>query len=241
MCPPVEYDPRTAEPLTELVEVGTAGEVTTLGLGQRAPDGQPLDHAVRLGPRPPRRRRHRDAARRRRRPGDAMSTGMRVRIRWADEREGAITDIACFEPETASMSDVTVSPFPDGLWSQPAVATSGIAAIDAWSRSSDPHAGPRSTTRTPPAAARPATCAASPRGKLLGERCPECRQGVRPAPGRLPRSTACHHRAGRRAAERGTVVSFCVVNIEFTGRGIEIPYASRPGACPTAPTWRSSA
>ena len=32
---------------------------------------------------------------------DAMSTGMRVRVRWADEREGAITDIACFEPETA--------------------------------------------------------------------------------------------------------------------------------------------
>jgi hypothetical protein len=23
---------------------------------------------------------------------------MKVRIRWADEREGAITDIACFEP-----------------------------------------------------------------------------------------------------------------------------------------------
>ncbi len=31
---------------------------------------------------------------------EAMSTGMRVRIRWADERSGAIGDIACFEPET---------------------------------------------------------------------------------------------------------------------------------------------
>ena len=29
---------------------------------------------------------------------DRVSTGMRVRVRWADEREGAITDIACFEP-----------------------------------------------------------------------------------------------------------------------------------------------
>ena len=29
---------------------------------------------------------------------DAMRTGMRVQVRWADEREGAITDIACFEP-----------------------------------------------------------------------------------------------------------------------------------------------
>ena len=31
-------------------------------------------------------------------PGpDAVSTGARVRIRWADERDGQITDIACFE------------------------------------------------------------------------------------------------------------------------------------------------
>jgi uncharacterized OB-fold protein len=29
----------------------------------------------------------------------AMSTGMRVKVRWADEREGSINDIACFEPE----------------------------------------------------------------------------------------------------------------------------------------------
>jgi hypothetical protein len=29
-----------------------------------------------------------------------MSTGMRVRIRWAEEREGHIADIACFEPES---------------------------------------------------------------------------------------------------------------------------------------------
>ena len=28
-----------------------------------------------------------------------MSTGMRVRARWADETQGFITDIACFEPE----------------------------------------------------------------------------------------------------------------------------------------------
>jgi hypothetical protein len=27
-----------------------------------------------------------------------MRTGMRVRIRWAEERQGDIRDIACFEP-----------------------------------------------------------------------------------------------------------------------------------------------
>ena len=30
---------------------------------------------------------------------DAIETGTRVRVRWADEREGAITDIACFDLE----------------------------------------------------------------------------------------------------------------------------------------------
>lgn len=99
MCPPVEYDPTTSEALSELVEVGDAGEVTTWAWVAEPGTGQPLDrpfawalirldgadtamlHAVDAGS-----------------PG-AMATGMRVRVRWADEREGAITDIACFEPE----------------------------------------------------------------------------------------------------------------------------------------------
>jgi uncharacterized OB-fold protein len=99
LCPPVEYDPSTSEALTELVEVGTAGEVTTWAWITEPRTAQPLDrpfawalirldgadtamlHAVDAG------------------SPEAMSTGMRVRVRWADEREGAITDIACFEPE----------------------------------------------------------------------------------------------------------------------------------------------
>ncbi|MFT5575571.1 MAG: putative OB-fold protein, partial [Bermanella sp.] len=28
----------------------------------------------------------------------AMKTGMRVKVRWADETKGSIHDIACFEP-----------------------------------------------------------------------------------------------------------------------------------------------
>ncbi|HEY5886181.1 MAG TPA: OB-fold domain-containing protein [Acidimicrobiales bacterium] len=102
MCPPVEYDPRTSEPLTELVEVGAAGEVTSWAWVSAPRTGNPLDtpfawalirldgadtamlHAVDAG------------------SVDAMSTGMRVQVRWAAEREGAITDIACFEPESAA-------------------------------------------------------------------------------------------------------------------------------------------
>jgi hypothetical protein len=99
MCPPVEYDPLTSEPLTELVPVGAAGEVTTWAWVDEPRADNPLStpfawalvrldgadtamlHAVDAG------------------SADAMSTGMRVQVRWADEREGAITDIACFEPE----------------------------------------------------------------------------------------------------------------------------------------------
>jgi uncharacterized OB-fold protein len=97
VCPPVEYDPQTGAPLTEMVEVGTEGTITSWSWVDQVREGQPLQrphalaliqldgadtamlHAV-------------DA------PGpDAVSTGARVRIRWADERQGLIDDIACFE------------------------------------------------------------------------------------------------------------------------------------------------
>ena len=99
MCPPVEYDPHTSEALTELVEVGTAGEVTTWAWVEEPRTGQPLEHPfawalVKLDGADTAMLHAVDTA-----SADAMSTGMRVQIRWADEREGHITDIACFEPE----------------------------------------------------------------------------------------------------------------------------------------------
>ena len=118
IVPPQEYDPVTAEDLTEIVEVGNAGEVTSWCWVEDPLDGHPFDrpfafamirldgadtpmvHAVDTG-------------------GDvaAMSTGMRVQARWrpvrpadverdtlADDggryREGHILDIECFEPTT---------------------------------------------------------------------------------------------------------------------------------------------
>jgi uncharacterized OB-fold protein len=101
LCPPVEYDPVTSDELDELVELGPSGRVTTWSWEPVPRRGQPLDrpfawalirldgadtgllHAVDAG------------------SPDAMATGLRVRIRWAGERSGAITDIACFEPEPA--------------------------------------------------------------------------------------------------------------------------------------------
>jgi uncharacterized protein len=99
LVPPQEYDPETAEDLSEFVEVGQAGVVETWTWVYEPRRNQPLDrpfawafvrldgagtailHAVDAG----------DESR--------MRTGMRVRIRWREQTEGAIQDIACFEPE----------------------------------------------------------------------------------------------------------------------------------------------
>jgi uncharacterized OB-fold protein len=100
LCPPVEYDPETAEDLDQLVELQPEGTVTTWAWVDEPRPNHPFDrpfgwalvqldgtstgflHAVDAG----------DEA--------VMSTGMRVRARFrpADEREGMITDLACFEP-----------------------------------------------------------------------------------------------------------------------------------------------
>jgi uncharacterized OB-fold protein len=98
LVPPPEYDPVTAAALTELVEVAEVGEVLTWAWMAEPLVDQPLDrpfawalvrldgadtgllHAVDAG------------------SPDSMATGMRVQVRWRDEREGNITDIECFEP-----------------------------------------------------------------------------------------------------------------------------------------------
>ena len=98
LCPPVEYDPVTSEELTELVELGDTGTVTTWSWEPDPRRNQPLDRPfawalVRLDGSDTGLLHALDAG-----SPDRVSTGMRVHIRWRDEREGAITDIACFEP-----------------------------------------------------------------------------------------------------------------------------------------------
>jgi uncharacterized OB-fold protein len=97
VCPPVEYDPTTGAPLTEMVEVGSQGTVTSWSMVSIDRDDQALaaPHALALV--------QLDGA-------DTsmlhvvdvttsaeIEIGTRVQIRWADEPQGLITDIACFE------------------------------------------------------------------------------------------------------------------------------------------------
>jgi uncharacterized protein len=102
LVPPPEYDADTAEPLTELVEVGDEGEVLTWAWIVDPLESQPLDHPfawalVRLDGADTGLLHAVDAG-----SSEAMSTGMRVKVRWRAEREGSITDIECFEPTGAS-------------------------------------------------------------------------------------------------------------------------------------------
>jgi len=105
LCPPLEYD-EEGEPTTgNFVQLRPSGTVKSWSWVQEPRKGHPFDrpfawaliqidgtdnamvHAV-------------DAGKAKR-----MKTGMRVRLRWADEKNGTIRDIACFEP---------ISPFMPG-------------------------------------------------------------------------------------------------------------------------------
>ena len=97
LVPPLEYDPENGDALSEIVDVGSEGVVehaawVTEPLRTHPFDrpfawalvkldgaDTPLLHALDCG------------------SAEAAAAGTRVRIRWADETEGHIKDIACFE------------------------------------------------------------------------------------------------------------------------------------------------
>ena len=97
VCPPAEYDPDSGAPLTEMVEVADQGTITSWSWVAEVRDGQPLQtpHAlamIQLEGADTSMLHVIDA------PGpDALSTGARVRIRWAEDRQGLLDDISCFE------------------------------------------------------------------------------------------------------------------------------------------------
>jgi uncharacterized OB-fold protein len=96
LVPPAEYDPVTSEDLSEIVEVADEGVVTTWAWNDTPRLGQPLDRPfawalVKLDGADTGLLAAVDAG-----SADAMSTGMRVKARWADERVGSIRDLVCF-------------------------------------------------------------------------------------------------------------------------------------------------
>ncbi|WP_254126915.1 Zn-ribbon domain-containing OB-fold protein [Aquihabitans sp. G128] len=101
ICPPLEYDPDSGDAVDDLVEVGSAGVVTGWSWVAEPRAKHPLPHPfawalVQLDGADTSMVHALDAG-----SLDAVRTGMRVQVRWAPERTGHITDIACFEPEAS--------------------------------------------------------------------------------------------------------------------------------------------
>jgi uncharacterized OB-fold protein len=99
IVPPTEYDPQTSESLSDFVDVGDSGVVTTWAWTNEPRPGQPLDRPfawalIRLDGADTAMLHVVDA-------GDEskMSTGMRVKVRWAADPVPDMAAIECFEPE----------------------------------------------------------------------------------------------------------------------------------------------
>lgn len=98
MVPPPEFDPVSAAALDEFVVLGETGTVESWAWVKQPTSHHLLQHPfafalIRLDGADLPMLHLVDAG-----EESAMSTGMRVQVRWAPERRGSITDIACFEP-----------------------------------------------------------------------------------------------------------------------------------------------
>ncbi|WP_371657663.1 Zn-ribbon domain-containing OB-fold protein [Streptomyces sp. NBC_00280] len=206
LVPPVEYDPVTADEIRDLVQVAPTGTVTTWAWNHAPRRGQPLDAPfawvlVRLDGADTALLHALDA------PGpDAVHTGMRVRIRWAAERSGAITDIACFEPDDSAIGGEAGNH--DGQFASMVTGIVAQARLD---------------YTYSPGRAQTAYINALADRRIVGERCPSCRKVYVPPRGACP---TC----GVATAEQvevgpgGTVTTFCIVNIKARNLDIEVPY-----------------
>jgi uncharacterized OB-fold protein len=204
-APPVEYDPVTYAPLTELVEVSPTGAVVTWTWVPVPLDGQPLAHPfafalIRLDGADTPMLHAVDAG-----TSERMHSGMRVRARWAAEPVGSIRDIECFTP----VGDAQ----PDPGDARP------VAAV--------------TTTTTPihlryehmvsPEESRYLRGLAT--GRLLGQRCPACGKVYLPPRGACP-TDGVPTTDEVELPDRGTVTTFCVVNVPFLGQRVTTPYVA---------------
>jgi uncharacterized OB-fold protein len=213
VVPPTEADPTTGADLSELVEVGPGGTVTTWAWVSAPRPKDPLDapfawalvrpdgadtamlHAIAAG------------------GIDEMRTGMRVILRWRPdgEREGAIGDIECFVPEGSAEAPLDQLQRPSG-----AMDTERVRSVRIPARLEYTYTAGGATSRFLRGIAQK---------RILGERCPVCQKVYVPPRGACP-TDGVPTREQVDLAHVGTVVSFCVVNVQFYGSVMEIPYVS---------------
>ncbi|RAK43430.1 hypothetical protein B0I29_101560 [Actinoplanes lutulentus] len=199
--PPLEFDPLTHEPVTDLVDVSPVGTVISWTWVDQPLEGQPLSrpfawalirldgadtallHAVDI------------------QDQDQIRTGLRVRAKWSPSRIGHINDIACFEPGSTPGDISDMSP------GEPVkIMTTPIRLHYRHTTSDEEDRYLRALAD----------------GRLIGQRCPACRKvyvppRVCPADGVAPGEVVD-------VADRGTVTTFCVVNVPFAGQRLDPPY-----------------
>jgi len=210
VCPPPEYDPLTLEPVADLVKISDQGTVKTWVWVSDPVLDQPLDRPfafalIQLDGADEPMLHAVDATR------EQMHSGMRVRARWADETRGDIRDLACFTPVTESDSGNDTT--------EPVAAASAAETVT----------GLVSPVRLE------YDYAASPeeskffrglaQGRILGQRCPKCRKVYVPPRGACPVDGVPTEEEVE-LAQKGTVTTFCIVNVPFLGQRIKPPYVS---------------
>lgn len=202
--PPPEYDSATHDPVTDFVDVASTGTVTSWSWVADPYQGQPLDHPfayalIRLDGADTALLHAVDA------PGrGAMSTGMRVHARWAEERVGDIHDIVCFDPGEGSGD----SPEDSGDAGEPVtMITTPVRLEYMHSASAEESYYLRGLAE----------------GKLLAGRADAESKVYIPPRGASPTD-------GRPTTEqvelpdKGIVTTFCIVNVPFLGQKIKPPY-----------------
>ncbi|HVV25162.1 MAG TPA: OB-fold domain-containing protein [Pseudonocardiaceae bacterium] len=208
--PPVEYDPVTGQALGDFVPVSSAGTVTTWTWVREPVAGQPFDrpfgwamikldgadtallHAVDVP------------------SADDMHTGMRVRVRWADERRGDIHDIACFEPGEAPTEEPSGEPAESQQPGEPVTMVTTPVRLEYMHTAS-------------PEESRYLRGLAE--GRLVGQRCPACRKVYIPPRGACP-TDGVPTVEEVELPDHGVVTTFCIVNVPFLGQRIKPPYVA---------------
>ena len=239
VVPPAEFDPASHEPSTDLVEVGQEGTVQTWTWVSSPVPGQPLErpfafalvlldgadtpllHAVDAG------------------SAEAMSTGMRVRVRWAEERAGHIQDFH-FEPApVVEEGEPVVEEGDEGARLETTGADSGFEARKLAPQPPERKLAPQPTEADVTGVVTPVrleyTYAASAEesrfyrglaeGKIRGQRCPKCEKVYVPPRGACP-VDGVPTTDEVELPDRGIVTTFCIVNVPFLGQRITPPYVS---------------
>ncbi|WP_433564332.1 Zn-ribbon domain-containing OB-fold protein [Nocardia sp. CA-151230] len=205
IVPPAEFDPATGEALSEFVGVSDVGTVQTWSWVAEPLPGQPFDrpfayalikldgadtailHAVDVTS-----------------PAD-ISTGLRVRARWAAERTGDIHDIAAFEP-----GETSAAPADSASDAEP--VTGIVTPVDF----SIKH------TAAPQEAV---FLKALMEGRLLGARARMDGKVYFPPRGADPRDGSPTDDYVE-VSDKGIVTTFCIVNVPFMGQRLKPPYVA---------------